>query len=224
MLNKLSGSDSDFELYSKQVKEHVMESITMFAKTRVYRPIAGSLGIDVSESPDFKGVGVALYCKLMKSLVKSEVEVEESDLEKIEECPGDHIYIPARPVDHLLEFLSLVCPVRSLSSWIESKKQETCIVVKDVYNVKEKHIHRNHYHLMPWDPSFGDRQTQYRFMSWGGDYYEGSPMEWGHLKDLRRAIESADRMMGPYDYEKKWFDIHALMHKQECERRSIEGS
>ena len=71
------GWDGDsLDFFDKQVKEHVMESITMFAKTSITKPMISSLGVHVSECPDFRGLSISLYSRLLKRLVKSEVELD----------------------------------------------------------------------------------------------------------------------------------------------------
>jgi hypothetical protein len=172
-----------------------------------------SVKVQAHEMSHVDGLTISLTAKLLKSLVHR-VEVLEPDVEEFSEpWPSNLEYVPDRPIDHLIEFACAYLPTR-IADWLRGFQRERSIQV-DNYTVNIKRVVnvKNYYHMMPWH--FTDEKQQVRFMSWQGDFYNGTPEEWKDLQCLRDSVLDLIRNHSTGQHSLSWADesIHKLIRE-----------
>ncbi len=178
-------------------------------------------------------IALNMVATFMKKLVKNEeiLNGESKVIRKIEKY--HHQDVPIRPVDHLIEFVLAYWPKHRWFTpsfmWLRMRQRRS-IIKLPITTVTKTVIDKqtvNHYHCIPW--SLKNSGHEARFLLWGGEYYDGTPEEWGDLKEMRdyimagflgRGFPVADRYVEAYEH---WSRVADMAYKSSMKSRKYGG-
>lgn len=168
---------------SQQCQQYYAEAVQFYINRELPAAIARNTKFHVNQRSDSFDWVVSLVSTFAKRLVKSE-EVVGPATETYESSDVSFVtFVPKRPVDYLIKFIACYIPWFNRFYWQAPEKHTVPMAVKKITNT----VH-NHYHLLPMEGQ--GHEMRYHLMSWDGEYYDGSPTEWGDLKAIRDFLEN----------------------------------
>ena len=186
------------------IKDITTEHIRAFAMQRIPHHIIRGIDVEWHQDPIVDEFVAVLVAHFNAGLVKE--NIEDGGTEEAEEVlPSDLHWLPARPVDHLIEFLRAYLPTR-IGDWLFLRfyQEKTLPVKKTILRqITKKYIHK-HYHVIPRHLDQMGECQYWRYLAWQGDYYNGSSEEWGDLVKLRDMVLDASER----NYDSKEADIY----------------